>query len=108
MKNEKLEILKDMIRRMDIKDKLRLAICMCDSDWLYLEYDKNKYLQYFDKLLKENDEKYRTTLINFAKYKLVMLTIAGIMELEQSERNKIALFLYNTIEFEFANDKKAI
>lgn len=67
---------------MDIKDKLRLAICMCDSDWLHLEYDKNEYLQYFDELLKENDEEYRTTLINFAKYKVVMFAMAKIMGME--------------------------
>ncbi len=99
MKNEKVEVLKDMIKRMDIKDKLRLAICMCNSDWLHLEYDRNKYLQHFDKLLKENDEEYRTTLINFAKYKVVMFAMAKIMEMEQTERNKVALYLFNRINF---------
>ena len=49
-------------------------------------------------MLKEIDEEYRTTLINFAKYKLVMFTIAKIMEMEQSERNKITLYLFNSIK----------
>lgn len=46
-------------------------------------------------MLKEIDEEYRTTLINFGKYKLVMFTMAQIMEMEQSDRNKIALYLVN-------------
>ena len=98
MKNEKVEFLRDMIKDMDIKDKLRLAICMCNSDWLHLEYDKNKYLKYFDELLKENDEEYRTTLINFAKYKVVMFAMAKIMEMEQTEQNKVALYVFNRIK----------
>lgn len=99
MKNEKVEFLRDMIKDMDIKDKLRLAICMCNSDWLHLEYDKNKYLQYFDELLKENDEEYRTTLINFAKYKVVMFAMTKIMEMKQAEQNKVALYLFNSVNF---------
>lgn len=46
----------------------------------------------FDTMLKEIDGEYRTTLINFAKYKFVMFTMAKIMEMEQVERNKVALY----------------
>lgn len=49
-------------------------------------------------MLKEIDEEYRTTLINFAKYKLVMFTIAKVMEMKQNERNKIVLYLFNNIK----------
>ena len=51
----------------------------------------------FNTMLKKVDEEYRTTLINFAKYKLVMFTMAKIMEIKQTERNKIALYLFNSI-----------
>ncbi len=51
----------------------------------------------FDTMLKEVDEEYRTTLINFAKYKLVMFTMAKIMEMEQVERNKVVMYLFNLI-----------
>ncbi len=50
-------------------------------------------------MLKEVDEEYRTTLINFTKYKRVIFTMAKIMEMEQSERNKITLYLYNCINY---------
>ena len=52
----------------------------------------------FDAMLKEVDEQYRTTLINFSKYKLVMFAMAKLMEIEQVERNKIALYLFNIIK----------
>lgn len=61
-------------------------------------YNKTEMYQKFDTMLKEVDEEYRTTLINFAKYKLVMFTIAKIMEMEQVELNKIALYLFNSIK----------
>lgn len=44
----KLEYLIDMIKDMNIKYKLRLAICMNDSSWLTLEYNKNEMYNKFD------------------------------------------------------------
>ena len=65
---------------MDIKDKLRLAICMSQSKWSGLIYNTKENYEKFDAMLKEVDEEYRTTLINFAKYKLVMFAMAKLME----------------------------
>ena len=50
-----------------------------------------------DAMLKEVDEEYRTTIINFAKYKLVMFAMAKLMEMESTEQNKVALYLFNNI-----------
>lgn len=49
-------------------------------------------------MLKDIDEEYRTTLINFGKYKLVMFAMAKLMEMETTEQNKIAMYLYNNID----------
>lgn len=49
----------------------------------------------FDTMLKEVYEEYRNTLINFAKYKMVMFIMAKIMEMETTEQNKVALYLFN-------------
>lgn len=87
-----------IIKDMDIKDKLRLGICLTTSDWANILYNKAEMYERFDTILKEVDEEYRTTLINFAKYKLVMFTMAKIMEMQQSERNKVTLFLVNNIK----------
>lgn len=51
----------------------------------------------FDTMLKEVDEEYRTNIINFAKYKLVMFVMAKIMEIEDVEKNKVVLYLINNI-----------
>ena len=48
-------------------------------------------------MLKDIDEEYRTTLINFGKYKLVVFAMAKFMEMETTEQNKIALYLFNNI-----------
>ncbi len=58
------------------------------------KFPKEMY-EKFDAMLKEIDEEYRTALINFEKYKLVMYTMAKIMEMKQTERNKIVLYLIN-------------
>ena len=98
MEQEKVKYLIDMINNMDIKDKLRLAICMSQSKWSGLIYNTKEYYEKFDTMLKEVDEEYRTTLINFGKYKLVMFTMAKLTEMEATEQNKVALYLFNIIK----------
>lgn len=97
MENEKVEYLINMINDMDIKDKLRLAICMSQNKWSGLIYNTKENYEKFDAMLKEVDEEYRTTLINFAKYKLVMFAMAKLMEMESTEQNQVALYLYNYV-----------
>ena len=36
--------------------------------------------------------------VNFEKYKLIMFTMAKIMEMETTEQNKVALYLFNDIK----------
>ena len=98
MEENKVENVINIIKDMNMKDKLRLGICLTTSDWANILYDKAEMYEKFDAMLKEVDEEYRTTLINFAKYKLVMFTMAKIMEIEELERNKIVLYLFNSIK----------
>lgn len=96
MEENKVENIINIIKDMDIKDKLRLGICLSTSDWANILYNTTEMYEKFDTMLKEVDEEYRTTLINFAKYKLVMFVMAKIMEMEKFERNKVALYLFNS------------
>jgi hypothetical protein len=89
MENEKVKYLVNIINSMSLKDKLRLGICLSTSDWADILYNKSEMYEKFDIMLKEIDEEYRTTIINFAKYKLVMLIMAKIMEIEDAEKNKV-------------------
>ena len=98
MEENKVENVINIIKDMDSKDKLRLGICLTTSDWANILYNRTEMYEKFDIILKEVDKEYRTTLINFVKYKLVMFTMAKIMEMERTERNKVALYLYNIIK----------
>lgn len=97
MEENKVENVIDIIKDIDIKDKLRLGICVSNSNWTNILYDKTEMYDKFDTMLKEIDEEYRTTLINFAKYKIVMFTMAKIMEMKDVERNKVVLYLINSV-----------
>ena len=99
MEENKVENVINIIKGMNKKDKLRLGISLTTSDWANILYNKTEMYEKFDTMLKEIDEEYRTTLINFAKYKLVMFTMAKIMEMKQTERNKIVLYLVNNVNF---------
>ena len=95
MEEDKVKNVINIIKDMNIKDKLRLGICLTTSDWANILYNKAEMYEKFDTMLKEVDKEYRTTLINFAKYKLVMFTMAKIMEMTKEERNKEPLYLFN-------------
>lgn len=98
MENENVKYLINIINDMELKDKLRLAICMSQSKWSGLIYNTKANYEKFDAMLKDIDEEYRTTLINFAKYKIVMFAMAKLMEMETTEQNKVALYLFNHIK----------
>lgn len=99
MKNKKVNYVIDMIKDMDLENKLRLAICMCDNySHTNLEYDKKELYKYFDNLLKQINIEYKTTLINFVNYPLIMFAMAKIMEMNSEEQNQVALYLFNSIK----------
>ena len=97
MKENKVENVINIIKDLNTKDKLRLGIWLTTSDWANFLYNKTEMYEKFDTMLKEIDEECRTTLVNFAKYKIVMFTMAKIMEMEETERNKIILYLYKSL-----------
>ena len=97
MKNEKVKYLINMINDMDLTNKLRLAICMSDSSCTNIKYDKPEMYTIFDTMLKEIDKEYRTTLVNFARYPLIMFAMAKILEITKEEQNQVALYLFNVL-----------
>ena len=97
MINEQTTKMIDVIRTMSEKDKLRLAICLADSNMSSISYDKKEILKIADSRLREIDEEYRTTYVNMRKYGSVLLTTAMITELPLEEQNKVVMFLTNSI-----------
>ena len=97
MEESKAENVINIIKDMNTKDKLRLGICLTTSDWANILYNKTEMYEKFDTMLKDIDEEYRTTLINFAKYHLIMFAMAKIIEMEKEEQNQVTLYLFNSI-----------
>ena len=99
MEENKVENVINIIKDMDIKDKLRLGICLSTSSWTNILYDKTEMYEKFDTMLKEIDEEYRTTLINFgqSKYFNINFAMAKLMEMETTEQNKVTFYLYNSL-----------
>ena len=50
------------------------------------------------KLKNYTEDVKKTTLINFEKYKIVMFVMDKLMEMESTEQNKVALYLFNNIK----------
>ena len=99
MVTEKVQNVIDIINDMDIKDKLRLAIRVNSSMYTNILYDKKEMFEYFDNRLKEVDEEYRTTIIDFSKYLVVNFTMATMMEMSNEEQNQVVLYLFNILGF---------
>lgn len=97
MENTKVRLLINLIKDMSIKNKLRFGICLATCDSIPILYNKSEMYKKFDTILKKIDEEYRTTVINFSKYELVMFAMAKLIEMNDEERNKIALYLLNCI-----------
>lgn len=95
--SDKLQDVIDSIKRMSIKDKLRLGICMCDSNYMSELYNKQELLEFFNSTLREIDEEYRTTIINFSRYFNVMFEMSKIMLMTKEQQNKVMLHLYNDV-----------
>lgn len=95
---EKVNEVIEIINKMDIKNKLRVGICMSESSYTNLKYNKSHIHSLFDKKLKKIDNEYLTSYANMRKYPQVLLVMAKIMEMSNEEQNKITMYLYNLIK----------
>ena len=79
---EKVNEVIKIINRMDIKDKLRVGVCMIESAYTELKYNKLHIHSKFDKKLTEIDNEYLVSYINMRKYPQVLFVMAKIMKIE--------------------------
>ena len=100
MDNGNIKNLINIIDKMDIKDRLRLAICMSQDKWSGLKFNTKENYEKFDNMLKSIDEEYRKTNINMAKYFNVMFAEAKLMESPVEQQNQVSLYLFNSIKLE--------
>lgn len=100
MKNiidDKVKDVIEIIKNMDLKNRLRLGVCISSSAYTNLKYNKANIHSIFDKRLKEIDNEYFTSYVNMRKYPIILFTMAKIMEMNNQEQNHVALYLFNSI-----------
>ena len=95
--NDKVKNVIDIINNMDLKNKLRLGVCMSLSAYTNLKYNKAHIHSIFDKKLKEIDNEYLVSYVNMRKYPIILFAMAKIMEMNNIEQNQVAMYLYNSI-----------
>ena len=96
--DDKVKNVIDIIKNMDLKNKLRLGVCMSSSAYTNLKYNKAHIHSIFDKRLKEIDNEYLTSYVNMRKYPTILFVMAKIMEMNKTEQNQVAMYIVNTIE----------
>ena len=96
--DDKVKDVIDIIKNMDLKNKLRLGVCMSSSAYTSLKYNKAHIHSIFDKRLKEIDNEYLASYVNMRKYPSILFVMAKIMEMNYTEQNQVAIYLYNNIE----------
>ena len=95
--DDKVKNVIDIIKDMDVKNKLRLGLCMSSSAYTNLKYNKAHMHSIFDKRLKEIDNEYLISYINMRKYPTILFVMAEIMEMNNQEQNQVAMYLFNSI-----------
>ena len=95
--DDKVKNVIDIIKNMDLKNKLRLGVCMSSSAYTNLRYNKAHINSVFDKRLKEIDNEYLTRYVNMRKYPTILFIMAKIMEMNNVEQNQVAMYLFNSI-----------
>ena len=88
MKDEKVKDVISIIKNMDLKNKLRLGVCMSSSAYTNLKYNKAHIYSIFDKRLQEIDNEYLTSYVNIRKYPILLYAMAKIMEMNNQANCK--------------------
>lgn len=96
--DDKVKNVIDIIKNMDLKNKLRLGVCMTSSVYTNLNYNKAHIYSIFDKRLKEIDNEYFTKYVNMRKYPIILFTMAKIMEMNYTEQNQVVKYLFNAVK----------
>ena len=95
--DDKVKNVISIIKDMDLKNKLRLGLCISSSAYTNLKYNKAHIHSIFDKRLKEIDNEYLVSYVNMRKYPILLFIMAKMMEMNNQEQNQVAMYLYNSI-----------
>ena len=95
---QKIDLIMNTIKGMDIKNKLRLGVWIFSSSYINTSYDKAKLFNKMDVKLKEIDKEYTISFKGIEDHPIVLFAASKIMELTIEEQNRVALYLINCIK----------
>lgn len=95
---QKIDLIMNTIKGMDIKNKLRLGVCIFSSSYINTSYNKAQIFNKMDAKLKEIDKEYTISFSGIENHPLVLFATSKIMELSEEEQNRVALYLINCIK----------
>lgn len=94
---QQIDLIMNTIKGMDIKNKLRLGVCIFSSSYINTSYNKAQIFNKMDAKLKEIDKEYIISFSGIENHPIVLFAASKIMELTKEEQNRIALYLINTL-----------
>ena len=95
--DDKVKNVISIIKDMDLKNKLRLGLCISSSAYTNLKYNKAHIYSIFDNRLKEIDNEYLASYVNMRKYPTILFIMSKLIEMTKEQQNQIALFIFNNI-----------
>ena len=93
----KIDLIMNTIKGMNIKNKLRLGVCIFSSSYINTSYNKAQIFNKMDAKLKEIDKEYIISFSGIENHPIVLFAASKIMELTKEEQNRVAMYLINTL-----------
>lgn len=92
----------DMYDNLNNVDKVRLAIYLLENKNFYINFNIKDIIVLLKEVLNKLDPSYSKNIVNFAKYKHLLLFSAKYLELTEKEKKNFTIeMLFNLFETDF-------
>lgn len=92
----------DMYDNLSNIDKVRLAIYLLENKNFYINFNIKDIIILLKEILNKLDPSYSKNIVNFAKYKHLLLFSAKYLELTEKEKKNFTIeMLFNLFETDF-------
>lgn len=92
----------DMYDNLSNIDKVRLAIYLLENKNFYINFNIKDIIILLKEILNKLDPSYSKNIVNFAKYKHLLLFSAKYLELAEKEKKNFTIeMLFNLFETDF-------
>ena len=99
---DKVIDLLDMYDNLSNIDKIRLAIYLLENKNFDINFNTKDMIILLKEVLNKLDPSYSKTIVNFAKYKNLLLLSAKYLELTEKEKKNFSIeMLFNIFETDF-------